>query len=263
MSEVSTKGNILQRFSLDGKIALVTGSSRGIGLSLARALAEAGALVVLNGRNEEQLGVARRQLHDLGLSMETECFDVTDEVAVEESIQRIESSLGPIDILINNAGMQRRVPLTDVELSTWQEVLNTNLTSAFLVGRTVARGMISRQRGKIINIGSVQSSLARPSIAPYASSKGAMVMLTRSMCAEWSADNIQVNAIAPGYFNTELTRALVDDEEFSRWLCQRTPANRWGRVEELQGMAVMLASEASSFITGQVMYVDGGMTAVV
>ncbi len=244
-------------FDLGGRLALVTGSSQGIGYAIARGLVDAGARVVLNGRDPEKLGNAARLVGGL-----TAAFDVTDPDAVEAAVERIELETGAIEILVNNAGIQRRERLDRFSVETWREVMTTNLDSVFFVGQAVARRMITRGRGKIINIASLQSEAARPTIAPYTASKGAVKMLTRGMCADWAPFGLQVNAIGPGYFETELNRRLIEDPVFDAWLKQRTPAGRWGRVEELQGAAVFLASDASSFINGQVIYVDGGVLSV-
>ena len=249
-------------FDLTGRRALVTGSSQGIGFALARALGGAGAAVVLNGRDAAKLEVAAAVLRAAGIAVEVAAFDVTDRGAVTEAITRLEAG-GALDVLVNNAGIQRRAPLEDFPEATWHEVMRTNLDSVFYVAQAVARGMIGRKRGKIINICSVQSELGRPSIAPYAASKGAVKMLTKGMCADWARYGLQVNGLGPGYFETELTAALVADPAFSEWLCKRTPAGRWGRVEELAGAAIFLASAASDFVNGQIIYVDGGLTSVV
>ncbi len=249
-------------FDLSGRRALITGSGQGIGLALAEALAEAGAAVVLNGRDAAKLDRAAAALREKGFAAETEAFDVTDPAAVRAGVERI-AARAPIDILVNNAGIQRRMPLQDFPDETWDEVMRTNLDAVFYVAKAVARHMLPRGRGKIINICSVQSELGRPGIAPYAASKGAVRMLTRGMCADWGRLGLQVNGLAPGYFATEMNRALVENAEFSDWVCKRTPAGRWGNVEELGGAAVFLASDASSFVNGQVIFVDGGMTAVV
>ena len=248
-------------FSLHERTALVTGSSRGIGLALARALAEAGAAIVLNGRDRERLRVAREALAAAGHQVHAVAFDVTDGGAVAAAVDGIESEIGPIDILVNNAGMQARGRLEDYPEATWRKLMATNVDSVFLVSRAVARHMIARGRGKIINICSVQSELGRPAIAPYAASKGAVKMLTKGMCIDWGRHGIQVNGIGPGYFRTELNRALVEDQDFDRWLRGRTPAGRWGEVEELAGAAVFLASDASSYVSGHILYVDGGVLA--
>ena len=250
-------------FDLTGRTALVTGSSRGIGRGLAAGLAAAGAHVVLHGRNRDRLDQEAEALRAGGATVSTVAFDVTEEEAVEQGIAELVDRVGAIDVLVNNAGMQSRAPFTEFPLEDWNRLLATNLTSAFLVGRAVARGMQQRGRGKIVNIGSVQSMLGRPGITPYAATKGGIVMLTRGMCADLGPSGIQVNAIAPGYFSTELTADLVTDPGFSAWVEQRTPAGRWGRIEDLVGAAVFLASRASDYVNGQVLYVDGGMTAVV
>jgi gluconate 5-dehydrogenase len=248
-------------FSLKGRLALVTGSSQGIGFTLAKGLAAYGAVVVLNGRSKARVDEAVGRLAAEGHVAHGVVFDVTDRSAVEHAVHQIENDIGPIDILVNNAGMQFRTPLEDFPEDKWQEMLQTNISSVFFVGQAVAKRMIPRGRGKIINICSVQSELARPAIAPYTATKGAVRNLTRGMCTDWARHGLQVNAIAPGYFRTPLNQALVDDPEFSAWLEKRTPARRWGDVEELVGAAVFLASDASSFVNGHVLYVDGGITA--
>lgn len=247
-------------FSLEGRRALVTGSSQGIGLALAKGLAGQGASVVLNGRSADKLADAAAAMVAAGFAAATAIFDVTDAPAVEAGIASIERDLGPIDILINNAGMQFRTPLEDYPHDKWKQLFETNVSSVFYVGQAVARYMIARGRGKIINVASVQSELARPGIAPYTATKGAVKNLTRGMCTDWAQYGIQINAIAPGYFRTPLNQALVDNPEFSAWLEKRTPARRWGNVEELVGAAVFLASDASSFVNGHTLYVDGGIT---
>ncbi len=252
-------------FDLSGRVALVTGSSRGIGSAIADGLAGSGAAVILNGRDESRLAHALQSArHRMpGAAWSAYAFDVTDEAAVENAIARCESATGPVDILVNNAGMQLRTPLTEISLEDWRSVIDTDLTSAFIVGRAVARRMIQRGHGKIINVCSVQSELARPGIAAYTAAKGGLRNLTRAMAAEWSYAGIQVNGLAPGYIRTEMTQPLAADPGFDTWVRNRTPARRWGRAEDLAGPAVWLASPASDFVTGQVIYVDGGMTAVV
>ncbi len=247
-------------FDLTGQRALVTGSSIGIGLALARGLAERGAHVVLNARNSERLESAASDLRKAGFGVTTSVFDVTDSAAVTSAVDTIEAEAG-LDILINNAGMQFRTPLEDYPEDMFETLLRTNVTSAFLVGKAVARHMIKRGRGKIVNIASVQSELARPGIAPYTATKGAIRNLTRGMATDWAHYGLQVNALAPGYFKTPLNQALVDNPEFTEWLEKRTPAGRWGNVEELVGAAVFLSSAASSFVNGHTLYVDGGITA--
>ena len=251
----------LEMFTLKGKRALVTGSSQGIGLGLAEGLGKAGATIILNGRDKAKLEATRKDLSSKGLKVQASAFDVTNETAVNEAVAALEKE-GAIDILINNAGMQFRSPLEDFPSDKFRELLRVNIESAFLVGKAVAKGMIARKAGKIINICSVQSELGRPSIAPYTATKGAIKMLTKGMCADWAKHGIQVNAIGPGYFKTPLNQALVDNPEFSSWLEKRTPAGRWGDVDELIGAAIFLASPASSFVNGHILYVDGGITAV-
>ncbi|MGB8817761.1 MAG: SDR family oxidoreductase [Rhizobiaceae bacterium] len=248
-------------FDLTGKRALVTGSGQGIGLALAQGLAAHGAAVVLNGRTEGPLRAAAAEMAGEGIKASVSVFDVTDHSAVSKGVDRIEAEEGPIDILINNAGMQFRAPLEDFPDDKWQQMLQTNISSVFYTGQAVARHMIKRGRGKIINIASVQSELARPNIAPYTATKGAVRNLTKGMATDWAKYGLNVNAIAPGYFKTPLNQALVDNPEFSTWLEKRTPAGRWGDVDELTGAAVFLASEAATFVNGHILYVDGGITA--
>lgn len=244
-------------FDLTGRRALITGSSQGIGFALAEGLAEAGAQVVLNGRDEGKLAAAAARI----TGAETLAFDATDHGAVRAAVDAFEAQGKPIDILVNNAGMQHRAPLEDFPAEAFERLLQTNIASVFHVGQAVARHMIARGRGKIINIASVQTALARPSIAPYTATKGAVGNLTKGMATDWAKHGLQCNAIAPGYFDTPLNAALVADPAFSAWLEKRTPAGRWGKVEELQGACVFLASDASSFVNGHILYVDGGITA--
>ena len=250
-------------FSLKGRHALVTGASTGIGNALARGLAAAGASVTLNARSKERLAAAANALRAEGYDISEASFDVTDGAAARAAVDAIEAKGKPIDILVNNAGLTRRASLEEVSEATWREVLSTNLDGAFLVGQAVAKHMIKRKRGKIINICSVMSELARPTTAPYAASKGGLKMLTRAMAIDWGKHGIQANGIAPGYFKTELTQSLVDNPEFTAWVKSRTPAGRWGDVKELIGAAVFLASDASSYVSGHLLYVDGGLTASV
>lgn len=250
-------------FDVTGRVALVTGSTRGIGHALAAGLATAGAHVVVHGRDRAVADGVAAGIRAAGGQASAVAFDVTDEDEVERGIADVEASGGPIEILVNNAGMQRRGPFPEFRLEDWNDLVATNLTSGFLVGRAVARRMIPRGAGKIVNIASVQSLLGRPGITPYAATKGGVAMLTRGMCADLAPSGIQVNAIAPGYFATELTKALVDDPDFSAWVRQRTPAGRWGDTADLVGALLFLSSTASDFVNGQVLFVDGGMTAVV
>ncbi len=247
-------------FELSGTRALITGSSQGIGFALAKGLAEHGAEVVLNGRDRAKLAEAARYLKEAGATVSVSEFDVTDAEAVKRGVDAIEKDVGAIDILINNAGMQFRTPLEDFPVDRWEQLLKTNISSVFYVGQAVAKHMIARGRGKIVNIASVQSELARPGIAPYTATKGAVKNLTRGMCTDWAKHGLQINALAPGYFKTPLNQALVDSAEFSSWLEKRTPAARWGNVEELVGAAVFLSGKASSFVNGHTLYVDGGIT---
>jgi gluconate 5-dehydrogenase len=253
----------LSLFSLAGKRALVTGSSRGIGLAIAGALAGAGADVVLNGRDTEALGAATANLADSGVRARAVAFDVANSESVADGVDYIEREVGPIDILVNNAGMQHRAPLEDFPEDKFERLMATNVNSVFLVGQAVARKMIPRGAGKIINICSLMSGLARNSITPYAASKAAVANLTRGMATEWAKHRINVNGIAPGYFRTELNAALVANPEFNDWVEKRTPAGRWGEVAELGGAAIFLASDAASFVNGHILYVDGAFTATV
>ena len=247
-------------FDLTGKTALVTGSSQGIGFALARGLAEAGAAIVLNGRDQNKLAAAENSLADEGHSISSLAFDATDHAAVKSAIDGFEDQTA-IDILVNNAGMQHRTPLQDFDPAMFEKMLQTNISTVFNTGQAVARHMIDRGAGKIINIASVQTMLARPGIAPYTATKGAVANLTKGMATDWAPHGLQVNAIAPGYFDTPLNAALVANPEFSAWLEKRTPAGRWGNVEELVGACVFLSASASSFVNGHTLFVDGGITA--
>jgi len=248
-------------FSLAERRALITGSSQGIGLALARGLAAAGASIVLNGRDRSKLEGAAKDLSGAGHKVDILAFDVTDHDAVRRAIDEFEETTGSIDILVNNAGMQHRTPLEDFPSDAFEQLLQTNIASVFHVAQAVARHMIRRGSGKIINIASVQTALARPGIAPYTATKGAVGNLTKGMATDWARHGLQCNAIAPGYFETPLNAALVADPEFTTWLERRTPAGRWGKVEELVGAAVFLSSDASSFVNGHTLDVDGGITA--
>lgn len=254
----------IEKFRLDGRVALVTGSSQGIGLAIARGLAQVGATVVINGRTQAKVDATVAQLKGEGLKAEPGAFDVTSAAAAAEAITAIENRVGPIRILVNNAGIQRRGTLDSYEEATWREIMTTNLDSIFFVSKPVAQSMIRHAKGgAIINICSVMSELARPTTAPYAATKGGLKMLTKGMATDWGKHGIRVNGIGPGYFKTELNDALVKDQTFSGWVQGRTPLGRWGDTDELAGAAVYLASDAASFVTGHVLYVDGGMTACV
>ena len=253
----------LSLFSLEGKVALVTGSGQGIGLALAEGLSEAGAHVVLNGRDRSKLERAHKALAAAGRKASIAAFDVTDQKAVEAGVAAIEAGTGPIDILVNNAGMQKRAPITEFPVEGWHEVMNTNLHSVFYVTQAVTKRMVPRKRGKIISIGSVMSELGRATIIPYTASKGAVKMMTRGLAAELGKHNIQANAIGPGYFTTVINKALLADEAFTSWVCSRTPPGRWGETKELVGAAIFLSSAASDYVNGHLLMVDGGLTAVV
>ncbi len=250
-------------FDLSGRRALVTGSSRGLGLAMARALAGAGASLVLNARDSVALGAAAAELSETGASVKALAFDVTSPDSVREAIDYCEAEIGPIDILVNNAGMQIRGPLESYSHDNFEAMLSAHVVSAFSVSQAVARHMIGRGRGKIINICSVLTDHARPTAAPYGAAKAAVANLTRGMAADWARKGLNINAIAPGYFKTELNEALIADPAFNAWVEQRTPMGRWGEVEELGPAAIFLASDAASFVNGHILYVDGAFTAVV
>jgi gluconate 5-dehydrogenase len=252
-----------QLFSLEGRTALVTGSSRGLGQGIAAGMAAAGARVVLNGTDAARVREAAQALRAEGHTVVEAPFDVCNEAAVVSAFEALDRKGVEIDILVNNAGIQFRKPMVELALADWQRVIDVNLTSAFLVGREAARRMIARQRGgKIVNIASLTSEGARATVAPYTAAKGGIKMLTRAMTAEWAAHGIQANAIGPGYMATDMNQALMDNPAFDAWVKDRTPAKRWGRPDELVGAAIFLASRASDFVNGQVVYVDGGFLAV-
>lgn len=253
----------LDLFDLTGRTALVTGASRGLGLAMAQGLAGAGARVILNGTDAGRLEQAADTLRAQGHQVLTLAFDVTDEAAVCAAFAGLDDQGTAVDILLNNAGIQFRSPMLELQTADWRRVIDINLTAAFVIGREAGRRMAARGRGKIINIGSLMSDLARPTIAPYAVSKGGIKMLTRAMAAEWGPLGIQANAIGPGYMLTDMNQALVENGDFDAWVKARTPARRWGKPQELAGLAVFLASEASNFVSGQIIYADGGISAVV
>jgi gluconate 5-dehydrogenase len=250
-------------FDLSGRTALVTGSSGGLGFAMARGLAEAGAAVVLNGRNEARLKAAVEALTAEGLQASARAFDVADDAAVRAAFEAFDRESVAIDILVNNAGNMLRKPIVELSTEEWRRVIDGHLTAAFQVGREAARRMIARRGGgKIVNIGSLMSEVGRATVAPYAAAKGGMKLITRAMAAEWAAHGIQANAIGPGWMVTDMTKPLVNDPKFDAWVKARTPAGRWGRPEELVGAAIFLASRASDFVNGQILYVDGGLLAV-
>jgi gluconate 5-dehydrogenase len=248
-------------FDLTGRVALITGATQGIGFALARGLAQAGARVVINARNAEKLERSVATLTQEGLAVSGSCFDVLSPDQIRAQVQQIERELGQVDILVNNAGIQRRMPLEQFDEAVWREVLDTNLTAVFLVTKQVVQGMIARKSGKIINICSLMCEMARPTVGAYTAAKGGVKQLTKSMAVEWAKHNIQANGIGPGYILTEMNRPLIENKQFDTWVCGRTPAGRWAEPAELVGTAVFLASRASDFVNGQVVYVDGGILA--
>jgi gluconate 5-dehydrogenase len=249
-------------FDLGGRTALVTGSSRGLGRAMAEGLAEAGATIVLNGADAQRLAKAAAEMRAAGHTVQEACFDVTHEAEILGAFAALDAQGVAIDILVNNAGIQLRRPMIELDTADWRRLIETNLTSAFVIGREAAKRMIPRGRGKIINIGSLTSDAARATVAPYTVAKGGIKMLTRAMTAEWAQHGIQANAIGPGYMLTDMNQPLVDDPAFNAWVVGRTPARRWGQPGELIGTAVFLASAASDYVNGQIIYVDGGMLAV-
>ena len=249
-------------FDLSGQTALVTGSSRGLGRAMAEGLGRAGAKLLVNGTNTQTVDTAVLEMRAAGLDAEGLVFNVTDEVAVKAAFAGLDARGICVDILVNNAGIQFRKPMVELHTADWQRVIDVNLTSAFVIGREAAKRMIPRGRGKVINIGSLTSALARATIAPYTVAKGGIKMLTQAMAAEWAASGIQANAIGPGYMLTDMNEALIANEQFNAWVVGRTPSRRWGKPEELVGTVVFLASSASDYVNGQIIYVDGGMMAV-
>lgn len=250
-----------EQFSLKGKTALVTGSNRGLGFIIARGLGKAGAKIILNGRNKKKLDAAVIHMQSFGIKTFGRVFDVTDSQQINKTFDEMESTIGSVDILVNNAGVQQRMPMDEMTDKAWQQVININLSGAFYVSRRAVGTMKQKNQGKIINICSLMSEVHRFSIANYSAAKGGLKMLTRAMAVEFAEFNIQANGIGPGYFKTELTKPLFEDHKFNTWICSRTPAGRWGNPEELTGTAVFLSSKASSFINGQIIYIDGGILA--
>lgn len=249
-------------FDLTGRTALVTGSSRGLGRAMAEGLAAAGARVILNGSNAERLKTAAGEMRAQGFDVLTAAFDVADEPAVVAAFEQLDAEGVAVDILVNNAGIQFRRPMLELQTADWRRVIEVNLTAAFVIGREAGRRMAARGRGKIVNLGSLTSDLARPTIAPYTVSKGGIKMLTKAMAAEWGPHGVQANAIGPGYMLTDMNEALLADASFDAWVKGRTPARRWGRPDELAGLAIFLASDASNYVSGQMIYADGGLSAV-
>ena len=247
-------------FDLSGRVAVVTGAYRGLGFSIARGLAHAGATVILNGRKPDELAKAAKVLADAGFKADIAVFDITDRAAIATAVNAVIAKHGAIDILVNNAGIQRRGPLVDFPQKEWDEIIATNLTAPFVMSQAVLPGMIAKKRGKIIHVASLMSELARPTVVPYTAAKGGVRQLTRGMAVELAPMGIQVNAIAPGYFATEMNRALIDNAEFDAWVKKRTPAGRWGQPDEIAGLAVFLASPAANYMTGQMLVMDGGMS---
>ena len=252
----------MQLFNLEGRTALVTGSSRGLGRAMAEGLAAAGAAIVLNGSNRERVDAAVREMTEKGYKTSAACFDVNDEAAIVKSFNDLDAAGIAVDILVNNAGIQFRKPMLELATEDWRRVIETNLTSLFVIGREAAKRMVKRGRGKIVNVGSLTSELARATVSPYTVAKGGVKMLTKAMTAEWAVHNIQTNAIGPGYMLTDMNEALINNPDFDAWVKGRTPAKRWGKPEELVGVCIFLASSASDYISGQIIYVDGGMISV-
>lgn len=250
-------------FDLTGRTALVTGSARGLGRAMAEGLARAGARVLVNGTTEAGVEKAVAEMRAAGLDAGGVAFNVTDEAAVVAAFKDLDARGIAVDILVNNAGIQFRKPMLELDTADWQRVIDVNLTSAFVIGREAARRMVPRGAGKIINIGSLMSGLARATIAPYTVAKGGIKMLTQAMTAEWAAHGIQINSIGPGYMVTEMNEALINNPDFNAWVIGRTPSRRWGKPEELVGAAIFLASPASNYVSGQIIYVDGGMMSVI
>jgi gluconate 5-dehydrogenase len=248
-------------FDLTGKVALITGSYQGLGLAIARGLGQAGATLILNGRNEGKLRQSVSRLSQEGLEVSGCCFDVSNSPQIRKRVSAVEREIGQINILVNNAGIQRRSPLEQFEEAIWREVLEINLTGVFLVTQQIVQGMITRRSGKIINICSLMCEMGRPTVGAYTAAKGGVKMLTKAMAVEWGKYNIQANGIGPGYFATEMNRPLTENPQFDSWIKSRTPAGRWGEPDELVGAAVFLASRASDFVNGQIIYVDGGILA--
>lgn len=259
----------MNSFRLDGKVALVTGASDGIGFAMACGLAEAGARIVFNGRSQEKIDAAVARYAEKGYQATGYVCDVTDEEAVREMVRKINEDFGVIDILINNAGIIKRIPMTEMSVEDFRKVVDTDLNAPFICAKAVLPGMIEKGHGKIINICSMMSELGRETVSAYAAAKGGLKMLTRNICAEYGHANIQCNGIGPGYIATKQTAPLREPQAdgsrhpFDQFIIAKTPAERWGEVEDLMGPAVFLASDASNFVNGHILYVDGGILAYI
>ena len=252
----------IELFNLTGKTALITGGTHGLGMAIASGLAKAGAKIVINDVSTEKLDHAVKEFAANGITAHAYLFDVTDEIAVKDAIAKIEKEVAPIDILVNNAGIIKRIPMEDMEVTDWELVLKIDLTGPFIMAKSVVKGMMARKSGKIINMCSMMSELGRPTVGAYAAAKGGLKMLTKNMASEWAKYNIQINGIGPGYFATEQTAPIrVEGHPFNEFILKRTPANRWGNPEDLEGAAIFLASKASDFVNGHILYVDGGILA--
>lgn len=252
-------------FDLNGKVALITGATHGLGMAMASGLASAGARVVINGHSSQQkIDDAIKEYKKKGFDVSGYRFDVTDETDAEKAVTRIEKEIGPIDILVNNAGIIKRIPLLEMPLADWEEIIKTDLTGVFTMSKPIVKGMVQRGAGKVINVCSMMSELGRNSVGAYAAAKGGLKMLTQSMATEWAKYNIQVNGIGPGYFATSQTAPLREaGHPMNEFIISRTPAGKWGDPDDLQGATIFLASKASDFVTGQVVYVDGGILATI
>ncbi len=252
----------LSLFDLTGKTALVTGATHGLGMSMATGLAKAGAQIVINGTGKERMDNAIAAYAADGITAKGYLFDVTDEMAVIKNIELIESEVGPIDILVNNAGIIKRTPVLDMEVADWELVLKVDLTGPFIMSKHVGKSMVKRGNGKIINMCSMMSEVGRETVSAYAAAKGGLKMLTKNLATEWAKYNIQVNGIGPGYFATSQTAPIrVDGHPFNEFIIRRTPAERWGNADDLQGAVIFLSSKASDFVNGHILYVDGGILA--
>ena len=254
----------IKLFDLTGKTALITGGTHGLGMAIATGLANAGATIVINDHSSEKLIIAKEEYAKTGISVHIYNFNVTDEAQVKESVGKIEREVGPIDILVNNAGIIKRIPITDMQVQEFREVIDVDLVAPFIMAKVVVPGMIARGHGKIINMCSMMSELGRDTVSAYASAKGGLKMLTRSMATEWAKYNIQANGIGPGYFATSQTAPLrAEGHPFNDFILSRTPANKWGDPSDLAGAAIFLSSKASDFVNGIILYVDGGILATI